>query len=331
MLIPMLTTISRRVLFLAAVLALITPIGAVEHGILVRSGEKIGFMGDSITAQADAPDGYIGLVIFALQVEGIIATPIPAGVPGHTSGNMRARVDPQIFGPGANWMTLSCGVNDVLMQKNGRGIELEDYKKNVVFMVEAALAKHVRVVLMTPTPLGEDLGNAENAQLAGYVAFVRSYASEKGLPLADVNTLFHEALKAGTPTEPDAPEGKHLLADGVHPNKTGQALMAKAVLLALGVPAADLPRIEQAQFDNPLGKGVKISGREIVLISPRQYAALVQLAGGRSATATAHIETLWKQALTTAGAGAEPTPEQKTVAQATFGTLVTAFLAKGGN
>ena len=73
---------------------------AATPGILIQSGQKIGFMGHSITAQANAPDGYIGLVIYGLKVEGVDATPIPAGVPGHTSGNMKGRVGPQILDQG---------------------------------------------------------------------------------------------------------------------------------------------------------------------------------------------------------------------------------------
>jgi lysophospholipase L1-like esterase len=296
---------------------------AAEPAILIHDGQKIGFMGDSITQQGDAPDGYIGLVIFGLQVEGIAATPIPAGVPGHTSGNMRARVGPQILSQDADWMTLSCGVNDIIMQKKGKGVDLAEYRKNVAFMVEAALAKGVKVVLMTPTPLGEDLDNEDNRQLATYIDFLHAYAKEKQLPVAEVNAMFRDYLKTA---DPAATPGRRLLADGIHPNKTGQALMAQAVLAALGVPAADFAKLDRAQMDNPVGKGVKLSDRTVVLISPNQYAALLKIANDRPGAVPALVEGLWNQALEDLGAAADPTPELKAAAQAKLGPLVDALI-----
>jgi len=294
-------------------------------------------MGDSITAQANAPDGYIGLVIYGLKVEGVDATAIPAGVPGHTSGNMRARVDPQILGQGANWMTLSCGVNDVKMQSKGRGVDLESFKKNVTAMVEAAIAKSVKVVLLTATPLGEDLENPENQQLAPYNDFLRNYAKEKNLVLADVNAAFRDYLKAN-PVPPDATvrPGSRLLADGLHPNKVGQALMAKTLLTAMGVPASDLPKIEKAWMENPVGKEMKLSGGIHVLISQNQYLALVQLSKGHPGAVPSMLVPLWDRALKDSspaeGAGTSSYPAKTTeAAQARLGPLVDEFIKKSAS
>src|SRR5258708_7408263 len=49
--------------------------------IAVKNGEKIAFLGDSITAGGWAnPAGYVNLVIAGLAANGVNATPIPAGV-----------------------------------------------------------------------------------------------------------------------------------------------------------------------------------------------------------------------------------------------------------
>ena len=150
-------------------------------------------------------------------------------------------------------MTLSCGVNDVMMQKKGHGVDLDTDKKNVTGMVDECLAKNVKVILLTATPLGEDLTNEMNAQLATYNDFLRSYAKEKNLPVAEVNGAYQDFLK--TNPAPDAAEtaGKRLLVDGIHPNKVGQSLMAKAVLAAMGVPSSDFPKIEKAWLGKSLG------------------------------------------------------------------------------
>lgn len=315
--------------FLAILLLLNSGAQGADSAILIRNGQKIGFMGDSITEQAAAPSGYINLVISALKLEGIEATAIPAGVSGHTSGNMLSRLTPQILSKNADWMTLSCGVNDVGMQAKGRGVDLEGFKKNVAAMVEQALANKTQVVLLTTTPLGEDLENERNAQIAPYNEFLRSYANEKQLVLADVNEAFHEALK--TPPAPDysGDPDKRLLADGTHPNQAGQTLMAKTILLAMKVPAADLPKIEKDWMENPVGKGVKVGVGTLALISQNQYNALEKLAGEKHLTVRGIVEKLWRQALAESKDG-DPGKVTET-AQSKIGPMVDAFIRTGSH
>lgn len=313
--------------FLAIVLFLNGGLQGADSTILIRNGQKIGFMGDSITEQAAAPSGYINLVIRALKVEGIEAIPIPAGVSGHTSGNMLSRLTPQILSKDAEWMTLSCGVNDVGMQAKGRGVDLEGFKRNVSAMVEQALAKKTQIVLLTTTPLGEDLENERNAQIAPYNEFLRSCANEKHLVLADVNEAFHEALK--TPPAPDysGDPGKRLLADGTHPNQAGQTLMAKTILLALKVPAGDFQKIEKEWMENPQGKGVKVGVGTLALISQNQYNALEKLAREKHTTVRGIVGELWGQAL---GDGKDGDPAKADEsAQAKLGPMVDAFIRTG--
>jgi len=292
-----------------------------ESSIVIKSGQKIGFMGDSITAQGNSPSGYIGLTMYALKTEGVDAVAIPAGVPGHTSGNMRGRVGPQVIDAKADWMTLSCGVNDVMMQAKGHGVELDAFKKNIMMMVEACEAKHIKVVLLTPTPLGEELDNESNKKLAGYVEFMKSYAKEKNLLVADINAAFAEYLKKSAAADEKA--GARLLADGIHPNQLGQRLMARTLILALGIPESDMPKIEKAWFENPQGKSVKIGQGEFVLISQKQFNALEASGGKKKANAGAIVQTLWKQALAENGNDAAKAQEK-------IGAMVDAYLAKGG-
>ena len=127
----------------------------------VKDGEKIAFLGDSITQGGMGATGYVTLVIQGLKANGVNATAIGAGISGHKSNDMLARLQRDVIDKKPDWMTLSCGVNDVLMQKKGHGVDLDSYKSNVASMVQAALARNVKVVLMTATPLGEDPANEE--------------------------------------------------------------------------------------------------------------------------------------------------------------------------
>ena len=62
---------------------------------------------------------------------------------------MIERVDRDILQHKPDWMTLSCGVNDVWHGKNG--VKLEDYKKNMTAIVYKAQAAGVRVLILTST------------------------------------------------------------------------------------------------------------------------------------------------------------------------------------
>gem|GEM_PF-2456484 len=218
--------------------------------VLVHSGEKVGFMGDSITALGNTKKGYVQLVIAGLKLAGVDATAIPAGHSGDTSGNMAMRTAPDVLHKGADWMTLSCGVNDVAAAEKNPTSGFESFKKNVMHMVANAEAWHVRVILLTTTPRGENLTGQFNPALAPYNEFFRSFAKEKNLPLADVNAAFCRYLTATTPDAAREPPGRRLLADGLHPNDAGQFLMAMTVLEAMGIPESDLPRIEKALHDS---------------------------------------------------------------------------------
>ena len=77
--------------------ALLLAVSALSAQITVKSGEKIAFLGDSITQQGNWESGYINLVMSALEANGIKAVKIPAGISGHKSNQMLARLDPQSY------------------------------------------------------------------------------------------------------------------------------------------------------------------------------------------------------------------------------------------
>ena len=63
---------------------------ATAHGEpIIKSGDKLAFLGDSITQFGNSkPVGYVNLVMKGLEVAGISAEKIPAGVSGHKSPQM---------------------------------------------------------------------------------------------------------------------------------------------------------------------------------------------------------------------------------------------------
>lgn len=122
----------------------------------VSEGDKIAFMGDSITAGGTKQNGYITLVMNVLNKEGLSLTSIPAGKSGHKSNDMLTRLDSDVISKKPQWMILSCGVNDVwhfklrLGERTFQGVSLEDYQKNIRAIIEKAQAADIKVMILTP-------------------------------------------------------------------------------------------------------------------------------------------------------------------------------------
>ncbi len=191
----------------------------------VQNGETIAFLGDSITQSGYSnPAGYVHLVIDGLKKAGIDVTPIPAGVSGNKSNQMLARVDQDVLSKKPQWMTLSCGVNDVWHGEHG--VPLEAYKTNIVALVDKADAAGVKVVILTSTMIMEGEPNStNNRKLADYNAFLRALAKERGYRIADLSA----DMIAGHG------QGRLYTCDGVHMNILGNKMMASGILRALGV------------------------------------------------------------------------------------------------
>lgn len=212
--------------------------------IAVKNGEKIAFLGDSITALGarKAPYmGYLHLVIDGLNRSGIKASMVPAGISGHKSTQMLARVDKDVIKKKPQWMLLSCGVNDVWHGK--RGVALPDYKKNITEIVDKAQKAGIKVVIMTASMIREDANNKLNTTLKEYNDFLRTLAKEKKCLLADINAKMQEEVSS---KELSCIKGNKLTYDGVHMNGRGHMMMASVILETFGVPAA---KIQQYRND----------------------------------------------------------------------------------
>ena len=222
----------KKVLVLLFVLSGMLSVFAGE--IVVKDGEKIAFLGDSITQLGAGKRiymGYLPLVIEGLKEAGVKATMVPAGISGNKSNQMLARVDKDVIAKKPQWMLLSCGVNDVAHGKNG--VLLPDYKKNITQIVDKAQAAGIKVVIMTASMIREDAKNKANTALKPYNDFLRELAAEKKCLLADINKEMQQEVAS---PELSFIKGNKLTYDGVHMNGRGHAMMAEVILKTFGVP-----------------------------------------------------------------------------------------------
>ena len=264
------------------------------QGILVKNGQKIVFMGDSITAMGGAPAGYCQQVIRGLEANGIKVTMICAGVGGNKSNQMLARMDWDVIRNHPEWMTLSCGVNDVCVD-----LPLEEFKQNMTKIVAKAKAAKINVIILTATAIGEDPAAAKNREMAPYNAFLHQLAHEMKCPLADLNADIQQAvIAAGGGAQ--SKRGNVMTPEGVHPNALGHEVMALGVLKAMGLTPAQLQKARSAWLDIPHLCDVDLKGG----LTLRQYEQLDALAAKQNRPASELICELVSKTL--AGAGASP-------------------------
>jgi lysophospholipase L1-like esterase len=152
---------------------------------------------------------------------------------------MRARLENDVLAKKPNWMTLSCGVNDVWHGE--AGVLLEAYMTNIADIVNRCQKAGVKVMILTSTQIGLPVDNPDNLKLAAYNAFLRKFAKELNLPLADLNADMvaeQEALKNAAGADGS------LTVDGVHMNNLGNRMMARGVLRAFGLDEGELTAAE---------------------------------------------------------------------------------------
>lgn len=239
----------------------------------VKDGDKIAFLGDSITSLGwSKPCGYTHLVIEGLKQAGVNAVPVPAGISGNRSTHMNARVERDVIAKKPTWMTLSCGVNDVWHGKNG--VPLDQYKKEITALLDKADKAGIKVMILTATMVREDANNEQNRQLVPYNDFLRAIAKERNYLIADLNADMQTEIAAKRAADPKF-KGNLLTVDGVHMNLAGNKMMASGILRAFGVPRETVDGAISDAWKNLPG-AFEIHG---LIFSENEWAKLEKAAG----------------------------------------------------
>ena len=218
---------------------------------------KIVIVGDSITEGGKYPGGYVWLLeryLSALYPNRKIKI-VNAGISGNKATDMQARFQKDAINQKPDLVMINVGVNDVWhaffnFPKNQffpqgnlpTGVPLAEYRDKITQMVLAAKAAGIRVVLLSPTPIGEILDGPENRRLEEYIAAMREIALQNQCLFIDLNAPCREVI--GTYQKHAGKTLNLLAADGVHPNPSGYRIIAFTILRGLGVPAKDIENLE---------------------------------------------------------------------------------------
>lgn len=269
---------------LASMAALFCAAALTGSELKIKNGESLAFLGDSITQQGwTNPYGYLHLVGTALKSKGVEIKIIPAGISGHKSTNMNARMERDVVKKKPVWMTLSCGVNDVW--HGAHGVSLDRYKKEITSILDKADEAGIKVIVLTATMIKEDAQNELNKKLIPYNEFLRQIAGERKYLLADLNADMQKIVAESKAKNPKY-RGNFLTSDGVHMAGAGNEMMARGILKQFGMTDAELDKVKEEVWK-------KIPTRQLprVYLTKEEEAALYQKAKAAGLSPEQYIRT----------------------------------------
>ena len=230
---------------LSTMIGFIQPNEKAPDAPLIKSGDRVSFVGDSITAYG----GYVRIAAFVLKT-GYPEIRLPEFVKSGTSGAKAEDLAPRFekdsqLAQNPKSVFLSEGMNDVLHRTANTPAIIEAYRKNVTDMVDKAQGAGAKVILMTPTVVEENPPSDRNKRLAEFANVMKEIAAVKNCGVLDLHAIFLEAIAK-------KPASLKLTKDGIHMNLYGDTLMAIGILRALGVPDSKIASIDPSS-------GVKFS------------------------------------------------------------------------
>ena len=182
------------------------------------------FFGDSLTAGHGlrAGESFPALLQLRLDQQQLPYKAFNYGVSGETSAAGRQRLAAVLARHSVDAFVLALGANDGI-----RGIPVRETTQNLQFIIDAVQRQHPQAQLvLAGLEFPFDLGPLGGHRLAHYAAefkaLFRTLAEKNSLPFVPFllqGVLGHRELN---------------LPDGVHPNATGQKILAENVWQVLG-------------------------------------------------------------------------------------------------
>lgn len=223
----------RHLLTFAALLAAAAPVPAADADApALKKGERIVFLGDSITAGGVAPKGYVTVIKNALTAthKDLGIEVIGAGISGNKVPDLQRRLEKDVLAKKPTLVVIYIGINDVWHGASdpAKGTPKDKFEAGLKEIIGKIKASGARVVLCTPTVIGEKKAgaNALDAKLDEYANISRAVAKETGVQLCDLRKAFVGHL---TKNNADNKDRGVLTTDTVHLNEAGNKLVAETI------------------------------------------------------------------------------------------------------
>jgi isoamyl acetate esterase len=220
-------------LLVAAVLAGLPWTNSAGAAEPLKKGERIVLLGDSITQGGSSPKGYVTLIKKAMDEKHkeLEIEVINAGISGNKVPDLQKRLQKDVLNQRPTLVVIYIGINDVWHgERNPKnGTSKEKFEAGLKDIISKINDSGSRVVLCTPSVIGEKTGGANNldSKLDEYAEISRAIAKEMKLPLCDLRKAFVEYLKTHNT---ENKESGVLTGDRVHLNDAGNKLVAETIL-----------------------------------------------------------------------------------------------------
>jgi lysophospholipase L1-like esterase len=205
--------------------------------VTLKEGDRIVFLGDSITEAGAGPKGYVSLIRQALQEKhkDLHIEIIGAGISGNKVPDLQRRVEKDVIARKPTIVVIYIGINDVWHGQDDptKGTSKEKFEEGLKEVIGKCRKAGAQVILCTPSVIGEkpDGGNKLDARLDEYADISRKVAGELKIPLCDLRKAFLDYLKEHNPEK--KAQGV-LTSDTVHLNDAGNKFVAEVMLKCLG-------------------------------------------------------------------------------------------------
>lgn len=229
----------RRLLAVAVVALLATPLLAQPKDFFFQPNDRVVFLGDSITEQYQ----------YSNDIELYLTTRFPkanflflnAGIGGDTANGGAGRFQLHVLDDKPTAVTINFGMNDAGYQEFKEAAN-KTYREKTEAMLKMAKAAGVRVAVCSPnsvdprvSPPWSDFKRYQETQKQFY-APLKEIAEKNGAAFADQYAVTRAALEAMAKDDPKAAKAKPF-GDGFHTAPPGGLFMAHAILTQLKAPA----------------------------------------------------------------------------------------------
>lgn len=139
------------------------------------------------------------------------------------------RFNNSVLAHNPDWVIINFGLNDSYQDDGINGkprIPLKNYRRNIGYFIKKIKKQNGKIILLTPNPLGSKYERFRYEQVDKYAKCIRKISVNKKVFLVDSWKLFYTyAMQNNFKENIDS-----LFTDGIHPNDTGHALIADAIL-----------------------------------------------------------------------------------------------------
>lgn len=203
-----------------------------------QPNQRIVFIGDSITdaGRRDAAPplggGYVGIVagFLAARYSEHRLSVINRGIGGDTVRHLAARWDADAIGPRPDWLAVGIGINDVWRafgDNTHEAVPLPEYRDTLLTLLTRARDETgCRLIVIEPYMIEPDRADPMRARMDEYGQAARAVAQSLDAIEVHTQAAFDTVLATTSPAD--------WAADRVHPNAAGHAVIAHAVLAAIG-------------------------------------------------------------------------------------------------